>query len=888
MLFNPFTLKKPLAFLFSLLLLCACAKPLEIADLRCEMLENPLGIDNTTPHFSWKVVPAKEAFYPASYQLLVATDPALLSEEKADLWNSGEVTSGESSWIQYDGEPLSANSLAYWKVRIWDEQKETSVWSSVGCFSVGLLDAQDWQAAYIGAGIAEGESQSPLFRKTFNYSGEADKVLLHVNSLGYHEVYVNGKKVGEDVLTPAVSQFDKRSLSNTYDVTSSLKKGENELVLWLSKGWYRNGLPGVIEGGPFVRAQMVSYKDGKWENTLKTDATWLTRESGYQTPSNWRPHQLGGEVVYAANVLPDLKSNSLNSVDWNQGVVAEIPTHAVSPQMTEGNRIKQTIHPVSIQALNDSTWFVDMGTNLTGWTEIAFPPLNPQQKIIISYCDFLNEDGSFRENNQIHDVYVASGKGKEVFKNKFNYHAFRYIRLTNLRESLKPTDISAHLIHTNYEGESSFECSDADLNAIHDMVHYTLRCISLGGYMVDCPHLERLGYGGDGNASTLAGQTMFNMSPLYMNWMQAWADCMREDGSMPHTAPNPYSAGGGPYWCGFIITASWQTYVNYGDDRLLKRFYPFMQQWLAYVEANTVDGLLKQWPNTDYRNWYLGDWATPEGIDQTDVRSVDLVNNCYVTQCYDTMAKIAALLGKEEDKLVYNEKSVTLKKHIHTEFYREEEKGYATGTQIDLVYPMLVGATPQELLSEVKQTLYAETEGRFKGHLATGLVGVPIITQWVTENSEAELMYSMLKKRAYPGYLYMIDNGATTTWEHWNGERSHVHNCYNGIGSWFYQALAGIHPDEENPGYRHILLKPQPVKGVEWVKAEKDTPYGGLSVAWNITDSQFVMDVTIPTGTTAAITLPVEAQRVTVNDDEVGSVTRVTIKSGTYKIVCDR
>ena len=152
--------------------------------------------------------------------------------------------------------------------------------------------------------------------------------------------------------------------------------------------------------------------------------------------------------------------------------------------------------------------------------------------------------------------------------------------------------------------------------------------------MVDCPQIERLGYGGDGNASTPTVQTMFNLVPLYTNWMQAWVDCMRTNGSMPHTAPNPYAAGGGPFWCGFMIAGSWQTYVNYGDARLLERYYPFMQQWLEYVKEYTVDGLLKTWPNTDYRNWYLGDWATPEGIDQTDPRSVDLVNYCFVAVCY--------------------------------------------------------------------------------------------------------------------------------------------------------------------------------------------------------------------------------------------------------------
>lgn len=424
------------------------------------------------------------------------------------------------------------------------------------------------------------------------------------------------------------------------------------------------------------------------------------------------------------------------------------------------------------------------------------------------------------------------------------------------------------------------------MNAIHDMIQYTLRCLTLGGYMVDCPQIERLGYGGDGNASTQTVQTMFDLAPVYMNWMQAWADCMREDGGMPHTAPNPYMAGGGPYWCGFIITASWQTYLNYGDSRLLERYYPSMQKWLEYAGKYTVDGLLKTWPNTEYRNWYLGDWATPVGIDQTNPLSVDLVDNCYLSVCYQTMEKIAKVLGKEQDKSVYTAKYKDLNALIHKTFFDSEQKSYSTGTQIDLIYPMLAGATPADVLSEVQNTLHDVTQDRFKGHLATGLVGIPVITEWAVKNKQADFIYGMLKKRDYPGYLYMLDNGATTTWEHWNGERSHIHNCYNGIGSWFYQALAGINTDEENPGYSHVFIQPQLVNGLSWVKASKDTPFGTLSVKWERTDASFILYLDIPVGCEATIILPVEAKSVLINNERSDKLDHLEIGSGCYQITC--
>lgn len=874
------------AFLLTVLGACSSRPSLVVKELQCEKLVNPLAIDQTKPYLSWQLETNENAVHQSAYQILAATDEDLLTEEKADLWNSGKVESPESAWVLYQGDELSSKSFVYWKVRVWDSDDKASDWSETACFGIGLLNPSDWKAAYIGSDTLSGKPQSPLLWKHFQWDQKGTKAFLHVNSLGYHEVYLNGKKVGDAVLAPAVSQFDKRSLIVTYDVTDLLEKGENDLVLWLGKGWYQDGLPGVVEGGPFVRAQLEEFEDGVWKTSLVTDSTWKTRESGYVSTGTWRPWQFGGEEIHADCVLPDLGAETLNAASWNTAVLAAIPEHKVSPQMAELNGIREHLHPLTCKASGDSAWIYDLGTNLTGWTKIQFPPLEKGQKIRISYCDFLDDKGEFRDH-LYEDYYIASGADSaEVFSNKFNYHAYRYLKLTNLKEAPALSAITASLVHTNYSGESFFACSDKDLNAIHDMIQYTLRCLTLGGYMVDCPQIERLGYGGDGNASTPTVQTMFNLSPLYMNWMQAWADCMREDGSMPHTAPNPYAAGGGPFWCGFIITASWQTYLNYGDRRLLDRYYPYMQQWLEYVAHYTVDGLLKKWPDTSYRNWYLGDWATPVGIDQTNPLSVDLVDNCYIAVCYQTMSKIASLLNKADDSRGYKAKYDALTKRIQETFYDAKGNTYASGTQIDLVYPMLAGVTPDNLKETVLKTLYEVTTNRFQGHLATGLVGIPVLTEWAVKNGQAEWMYQMLKKRDYPGYLYMLDNGATTTWEHWNGERSHIHNCYNGIGAWFYQALAGIMPDESQPGYKHIWIKPQVVNDISWVQASKDTPYGLLKVRWEKEDASFVLDVQIPVGSSASVSLPFPVENVRVNGQPSESKETLDLESGSYRIEC--
>jgi alpha-L-rhamnosidase len=379
---------------------------------------------------------------------------------------------------------------------------------------------------------------------------------------------------------------------------------------------------------------------------------------------------------------------------------------------------------------------------------------------------------------------------------------------------------------------------------------------------------------------------MFNLAPLYSNWLQAWEDCIRDDGSMPHTAPNPYSAGGGPYWCGFIITASWNSYLNYGDEEFLKIYYPAMQRWLGYAEKYSPEGLLEGWPETEYRSWYLGDWAVPEGINQTDPESIGLVNNCFMTVCYETMKRIATVLGRDEDSRKYAEREMELLSLINQRFYNNKNRIYGSGSQIDLAYPLLAGIVPDSLVSAVRQKLIDFTMNERGGHFACGLVGIPVITEWATLNHEAELMYSMLKKRDYPGYLYMTDNGATTTWEHWNGARSRIHNCYNGIGSWFIQALGGIRPDPSHPGYRKFIIDPQVPDGVNWANTSKETPYGTVVLNWKIENGLMQLDLKVPAGSNAILRIPRDCESWSVNGvDYSAESSKTELNNGSYIIV---
>ena len=688
---------------------------------------------------------------------------------------------------------------------------------------------------YIGSSPEGGKVCAPLLRKKVQI-GELATTFLYVNSLGYHEVYVNGKKVTENVLTPAVSQLNKRSLMVIYDVSSYLKEGENDLLIWLGQGWYKKTTFGAAYDGPLVKAELNMLRNGKWEVLTATDTSWRGRESGYSDTGNWCALQFGGERVDGRIVPTDFSTYSLDKMKWYPVVEVNVPRHIVSPQMCEANKIHQTLQPVSIRKLSEDTWLVDMGRIQTGWFEMKMPMLSAGHEVTMEYSDNLTKEGEFDKQGES-DVYIAGGRRGEYFRNKFNHHAYRYVRISNLPARPKTEWIKSLQIYGDYRQTATFECSDADLNAIHNMIQYTMKCLTFSGYMVDCPHLERAGYGGDGNSSTMSLQTMYDVAPTFTNWIQTWGDSMREGGSLAHVGPNPGAGGGGPYWCGFIVQAPWRTYVNYNDPRLIKNYYPKMKEWFSYVDKYTVDGLLKRWPDTQYRDWFLGDWLAPIGVDAGAQSSVDLVNNCFISECLGTMEKIALMLGEKEEAEKFAMRRKNLNELIHQKFYHPGKGIYSTGSQLDMCYPMLVGAVPDSLYDDVKRKMMTDTEKQHKGHIAVGLVGVPILTEWAIRNREVDFLYQMLKKRDYPGYLYMIDNGATATWEYWSGERSRVHNCYNGIGTWFYQAIGGLRIDESVPGYQHVFIDPQIPKGLTWAKMAKDTPYGVIVVDWELTDN---------------------------------------------------
>ena len=778
-------------------LLCACAPEFSVYDLRCEGLVEPLGIDSGQPHFSWKIrsdVPMEQVAYEI--------------EVGPDIWTSGRVSSSDQVMVPYGGEPLSSRQQGWWRVRVWRSEKEVSDWSPKQRFGVGIIGGDCMKGEYIGA--VPGEGREPLLRKVFRVEKKGN-ALLYVNSLGYHEAFLNGKKVSDAVLAPAVSQLDRRSQIVVYDVSPLVKAGENELLIAAGSGWYKPLTFRASYEGPLVKAEL----DVDGRSVVWTDGTWEGAWSGARDLGNWRPHGFIGERI-EAGVEPQ----------WVPVDVVPVEGPAASMQMCEPAVLQEAVKPVEIRDLGNGSWRIDFGRIVNALFEVDLPSLPAGHLTRATFSDVDAEEYDWEICG--YDEYVSSGRKEgDSFRNRFNHHVFRYVQLDSLPAA--PVSASAFPIRAAFSGKGAeFRCSDEDLNRIENLVHRTVENLAFDGYMVDCASIERLGYGGDGNASAQTLLTFADAAPLFLNWLQAWADAQRPDGGLPHTAPNPYTAGGGPYWCSFLVQAAWRTYQNSADRRSLERFYPQMRHWLDYVDAYTVGGLLKQWPNLDYRGWYLGDWAAPKGVDVQDPVSIDLVNNCALCQSCLALEQIALTLGKKDDAAEYRNRYAAIREQVHAAFYQPETGIYGSGSQVDLVYPLLVGVVPDSLKERTVAVLKERTEKVYDGHLATGLVGVPVLTEWAVREGECDWLYGLLKQPGYPGYLFMLDNGATGVWEEWDGGRSHLHNCYNGIGSWFYQALGGIVPDQ--PGYRHVTIDPQRPEGLDRVEVSQDTPYGVIRV----------------------------------------------------------
>ncbi len=846
----------------------------ELANLRCEYRKDPLGIDAAQPRLSWTLeagkLKAERAIKQTAYQILVASTPELLTKDRGDLWDSGKVASDETIQIEYAGKSLMSEAECFWKVRSWDAADKPGAWSEPAHWTMGLLSPEDWQASWIHADFTN--SVSPWLRKTFALAAAPSRAVAYVNAIGYFELYVNGRKVGTDVLSPAVADTRVHSLYVAYDLAPYLKAGTNCIGVWCGRGWSTKAEP----PGQRVRFQCkVSDASDKNSVLVLSDETWKVAPSPYTTLGNQSWGKFGGERYDANLKNPNWCAPQFDDSSWTNAQLAPSTPSRADAQGCPLNRVGKVLPAVACTPLAEGRYEIDFGSNLSGQMHLKLSGLKSNQVVQISYADRrygTNEMTKKKRASETEfpvgagkvryqtfgqtDEFVSAGRTEEEFCSKFNYHGFRYAIVEGLSAAPKLSDAEALLIESDLEIVGSFECSNDLLNRIHHLTLWTIRCLNLGGYMVDCPHRERLGYG-DGQVSVESQAYNLWTPSFYEKWVGDWRAVQNSDtGEIPHTAP-AWGGGGGPAWGGSLPALSWRMYQLYGDRRVLAENYEPMCRYVDYLENKCTDNVLRGFGG----KWdFIGDWVAPgRGMDTTNwpaKASAELFNNCYRVYLWDILTKSAAVLGKMDEVARCQNALAAMRPVIHKAFCDETNGFYVIDEQAYKLMPLMTGVVPLEKRAAVFAKLEDNILNRSQGHLDTGMLGTYFLIEYLRGIGRDDLLFTIISQPTYPGWGYMLSKDATTLWEQWNGYYSHIHSCFASPGGWFYQSLAGIQTDPAGPGFKRIIIKPSLVGDVTWVKAHYDSIHGRIVSNWKREGQKLKMDVTIPANTTATVYVP--------------------------------
>jgi alpha-L-rhamnosidase len=867
------------------LALSSRAASVKVTEPTCEYLNNPLGLDVLQPRLSWQLTPSDAAANgqrQQAWQVLVASSAELLKRDQGDLWNSGWIISPQSQLNSYDGLPLRSGEECFWKVRVQDEHSRVSAWSAPAKWTVGLLAQSDWMGNWIGTDQVftrkpgsppDNTMPDPWLRKSFTIAAVPRRALIYVASVGYHELFVNGRRVGDAVLMPCVTDFTKRARYVTYDITRNLQPGTNVIGFWLGTSWsifppfHTEDKP----ASPIVIAQAeLEFANGTKSHVI-TDGTWRWHPSPNTTLGLWNFMNYGGESYDANREIPDWCAAKYDDSAWKSVSVFH-PKLELSAQKVEPNKLKKEIKPVTITEPKPGVWRVDMGVNFAGWIEAKISA-NPGDRIEFKFSERAEQEMT----HQLHSVYIVGPSGHGTFRNRFNYGVGRWIQIEGLKQKPQLSDLRGWLVRTDYQPATEFSCSDSRLNRIHDAAIWTWENLSLGGYSVDCPQRERMGYGGDAHATTETALDHFHLGAFYTKWSEDWRDTQGrpaawgvdkkpgeagagtqiQPGNLPYTAPT-YWGGGGPGWSGYCVTLPWEIYRRYGDRGILVANLPTIERWLAFLETKAKDNLLVRWGG----EWdFLGDWLWPgaQGVNG-DTRETLFFNNCYWIYNLQTAANIADALGEKVQAQLWRLRADTVRAAVHRQFFNPADNSYVNDSQAYLAIALLTGVPPVELRPAIEKRLQEEILVTRKGHFWAGITGGSFVVKELIAAERPDLMFTMATQEDYPGWGYMLKNGATTLWEDWEGKESRCHSSYLHIGAWFIEGLAGIRPGPDGQGYQNFLLKPGCWRGcpLGWVKCRFDSPYGIIESDWKREGGKLLFQFVVPPNTTATAFVPAD------------------------------
>lgn len=890
---------------------------LEPIDLRCEYIINPLGIDADKPRLSWKFNASQNDQIQAAYEILVSDNLADIKKQTGKAWSTGRVTSKQSTNIELAGTALESFTRYYWVVRVYNTAGELSGWSEPAWFETAMLQQADWLAQWIDDGrtipVNDADAYSadgmPLFRKEFDANKTIASARLYISGLGYYEAYLNGKKISDNVLDPGWTTYSKEVLYVTHDISHLVNTGKNVVGIMLGNGWW-NPLPIKFfgrwdlrdyqeTGRPCVKAEIhVHYTDGSTDRIL-TDQTWRTTPGPIIQNSVYL-----GEHYDARREVPGWNTTGKISSKWKDASLAKGPSGRLYAQRQTPIKITKVIKPIKMLNPRPDTFVIDMGQNFSGVLRIKVKG-SAGKKIVLRYGEDIFQDGTLNWSTSVmtqireggivggpgapatawqEDQYDTKGKGVEVWSPRFTFHGFRYIEVTGWPGKPTINDFEGLRMNSALEETGSFTCSNEMFNRIQEVVKWTFLS-NVFSVQSDCPAREKMGYGADLVVVANAFIYNYDMANFYRKTVRDFANDQQADGGITEIAPftgiadRGYGGNSGPL--GWQLAFSFlqkQLYDFYGDKKIIQENYDGLIKQMNFLESKAVNGLF---------HWDIGDHEA------LDPRAEAFSAAAFYYHHALLATEFAGILEKPQDSIRFARLAQNTKRLIIAKYLIPQTGRFDNGTQSAQIFALYYDLSPEKELTF--KTLMDEF-ARHNWHVSSGIFGVKMMFDVLRESDQNEVAYKIANQKDFPGWGYMLANGATTLWETWQYPElypSQNHPMFGSISEWFYRSLLGINPGL--PGFENIIIKPQPAGDLTWAKGQYESVRGTIHSEWKIEGGNFSLTVQIPGNTTADVWVPLKSEgKVVMNEKPVATVKiengygLIKIGSGTYTFVSER
>ncbi|MGW8949526.1 family 78 glycoside hydrolase catalytic domain [Streptomyces sp. NPDC055709] len=821
--------------------------------LRVGHLTDPLGIDHEPPDLSWQSTSGGRQ---GSYRIQVASTPELLAADAPDLWDSGRLGGGRGVGVDYGGKALGSARRAHWRVRVWDEQGTPSEWSATAFWETGLLHPSDWAEAqwvtapeWASPDRHDSSGPLPLLAKDFTVDRPVRRARLYATALGVYEASLNGTRVGDAVLEPGYTAYDKRLLYATHDITDALRPGVNTVELLLGNGIANvPDVPGRYEklhisyGLPKALALLrVEYADGTHASVV-TDGTWRTA-LGPITLSAW----FGGEEYDARRELPDTCGRRPAAT-----VAAPAPGLILSARTQPPVEVVETVTPVSVTEPEPGVYVYDLGVNIAGRPELRVSgPAGTD--VIMRPAELLNDDGTVNQRftgRACYDRYTLRGDtaDAEVWHPRTVYHGFRYVQVEGLPGPPAPDTVRGHVLRAANRRAGDFSCSSELLNGIHGLIDRAVQG-NMYSVLTDCPHREKLGWLEQTHLVFPAVARNYDVAAYYRKLVRDMADAQTDTGLVPGIAPE-YKVfedkfRDDPNWGGAIVLAPWLLHRTYGDTATLRTHYPHMLRYLGHL-ASRADGALLTHGLGD---WIAFDDSTPKGVTATFAYH----------RIATAMSEIAAVIGASDDARLHTALAERIGRAFHGTFFDRDRHTYATGSQAADAMALDLGVVPESERVAVLDHLIASIRAA-GDHVTVGEVALPSLLRVLSAYGRDDVVWDIVSRTDSPSYGYQVTHGATALTERWDGPTrgsSQNHFMLGAVDEWFGATLAGIRQQEDSVAFDRIVVRPTPVGDLTRASAWYDTPRGRVSSAWHRSDEEgFRLEVTVPPGAPSRVELP--------------------------------